>query len=89
MIDSSVFVQHYDAGVDTAQNQLVVFLLLDGFFFDVVQDACHFVQCPVDYPVFPVVVVLVEVDGVVIVFNGIEQKEYVAYVAAVKPVLPV
>ena len=88
LIDGSVVVQYDDAGIYAVEDKLVVFLLLGGFAFYIIYDAGYTVQGTVHEAAVFGSVRFGEVDGGVVVFNGIEHEEDFTGMAAVQPLLP-
>ena len=89
LIDGSVVVQHDDTGVYTVEDKLVVLLPLGGFTLYIMQDTGYAVQRTVYEAVVFGSVRFGEVDGGIVVFDGIEHEKNFTGVAAVQPLLPV
>ena len=89
LIDGSVVVQHDDTGVYTVEDKLVVLLPLGGFTLYIMQDTGYAVQRTVYEAVVFGSIRFGEVDGGIVVFDGIEHEKNFTGVAAVQPLLPV
>lgn len=89
LIDGSVVVQHDDTGVYTVEDKLVVLLPLGGFTLYIMQNTGYAVQRTVYEAVVFGSVRFGEVDGGIVVFDGIEHEKNFTGVAAVQPLLPV
>ena len=83
MPNLKVVVQYDDAGIYAVEDKLVVLLPLGGFTLYIMQDTGYAVQRTVYEAVVFGSIRFGEVDGIVVVFNGVEHEKHFPHMMAV------
>ena len=83
LIYGTVVVQYKDAGIYTVENEFVVLFLLCCFTFHIVEYMGNPIQSTVHETRFGRIFRFREVDGIVIVFDGVEHEKHIPHVMAV------
>ena len=82
----SRFVDDHDSRFHKIHDEFIIFLPLDGFLFDALQDTGDAIQHRIHFRSILVHHLFVEMHSRVVVLDGIEQKSYLAGVVGVQPV---
>ena len=83
LIYGTIVVQDKDTGIHAVQNEFVVLFLLGCFTFHIIKYMGNPVQCTVHEACVGSVFRFGEVDGIVIVFDGVEHEKHFPHVMAV------
>ena len=83
LIYGTIVVQHEDAGIHAVQDEFVVLFLLGCFTFHIIKYMGNPVQCTVHEACVGSVFRFGEVDGIVVVFDGVEHEKHLPHMMAV------
>ena len=83
LIYGTIVVQHEDAGIHAVQDEFVVLFLLGCFTFHIIKYMGNPVQCTVHESCVGSVFRFGEVDGIVVVFDGVEHEKHFPHMMAV------
>ena len=83
LIYGTIVVQDKDTGIHAVQDEFVVFFLLGCFTFHIIKYMGNPVQCTVHESCVGSVFRFGEVDGIVVVFDGVEHEKHFPHMMAV------